>query len=373
MQEHHLNIVSFTVPFPANYGGVLDVFYKLTSLKASGIRVHLHCFEYDRRPAFELNGYCDSVHYYRRNKGFKEQLSWKPYIVKGRRSEDLLNNLLSNDYPILFEGLHSCFYMDHPALKGRKLIYRESNIEHQYYFNLFRSEKKLSSRAYFLLESIKLHHYQKVLKNANLMLVVSEKDQDYLKNKFPGKNVVYLPSFHGNNQIKSKAGRGSYAFYHGNLSVVENSAAAEFLVREVFEGLDVPLLIAGMRPPEQLRQLAASKGISLLEDPTNEQMDQLIQDAHVNILVTFQATGLKLKLLNALFKGRFLVANHSMLSGTGLDSLCNLADSASELKTTLKTLFTQEFTQAMIDERKSILMTRYSDEINAKKLVDLIF
>ena len=54
MAEPHLHIVSFDVPWPANYGGVIDVFYKVKALADLGIRLHLHCFEYGRGEAPEL-------------------------------------------------------------------------------------------------------------------------------------------------------------------------------------------------------------------------------------------------------------------------------------------------------------------------------
>ena len=372
MPDRHLNIVSFTIPYPANYGGVIDVFYKLVALKAQGIKIHLHCFRYDRQPAPELDPYCESIHYYRRKTGLREQLSLKPYIVKGRRSDELLKNLLSNDYPILFEGLHSCFYIDHPSLQGRELIYRESNIEHLYYFHLFRSERKPGRKLFFLLESMKLRLFQHTLKYASQMLVVSEKDTEYLKNKFPGKKISCLPSFHGNSLCRSLPGKGMYAFYHGNLSVAENAEAAGFLIKEVFEGMDYPLIIAGLNPPDRLKRIASESGARLIENPSDEEMEKLIREAHLNILVTFQATGLKLKLLNALFNGRFLLVNHAMISGTGLDSLCFIADNPTEIKKQVRSIFEKEFDTATIATREKILQTRYSDEINALKLIDLI-
>ena len=59
MPENHLHIVSFSVPFPANYGGVIDVFYKLKALHKAGMKIHLHCYQYDRSEAPELNTYCE--------------------------------------------------------------------------------------------------------------------------------------------------------------------------------------------------------------------------------------------------------------------------------------------------------------------------
>ncbi|NVO19367.1 MAG: glycosyltransferase family 1 protein [Bacteroidetes bacterium] len=372
MSGQYLNIVSFTIPFPANYGGVIDVYYKLLALKNHGIKVILHCYQYDREPAPQLEPLCEKVYYYARNTGFTAQLSFKPYIVKSRQSSELLRNLLSNSYPILFEGLHSCYFLDHPALKNHLKIYRESNIEHQYYLNLAKSERKLSHRIFFLIESLKLKFFQQVLANADLMLVVSEQDTKYLQKKFPGKKIIYLPSFHGNTEVKSLSGIGKYVLYHGNLSVAENERVAEFLIREVFEGQDIPLIIAGLNPSLQLKNLASAKGIKLTENPSDQEMSKLIQDAQINLLVTFQATGLKLKLLNTLFNGRFCLVNRQMLSGTGLEDLCVIAESATEIRNKVEQLFISEFEAQLLEKRRSILQERYSDEVNVSKMLELI-
>lgn len=53
---------------------------------------------------------------------------------------------------------------------------------------------------------------------------------------------------------------------------------------------------------------------------------KLIQEAHINLLPTFQNTGIKLKLLNALFNGRFCIVNSMMTEHTGLEKYCEIAD-----------------------------------------------
>ena len=44
--KNKLHIISLDIPFPANYGGVIDIFYKLKSLSNLGVEIILHCFEY---------------------------------------------------------------------------------------------------------------------------------------------------------------------------------------------------------------------------------------------------------------------------------------------------------------------------------------
>ena len=374
MPENHLHIVAFSIPFPANYGGVIDVFYKLKALHKEGIKIHLHCYQYDRQEAPELNAYCESVNYYPRQTGFTAQLSLKPYIVESRQSEALIKNLLSNNFPILFEGLHTCYYINHKALQGRKLIYRESNIEHVYYYNLFKSEKNPGRKVFFLLESLKLRLFQKQLKYSTKMLVVSQTDRDYLARQFPGKEVVYLPSFHGNSEVESRPGKGKYVLYHGNLSVGENALAAQYLVKEVFNDIPIPLKIAGLNPSESLKNLVAQyQNIELIPNPPQPEMEALIKEAQINVLVTFQATGLKLKLLNTLYNGRWMLVNREMLAGTGLESLCEIAGSAGEMKQEIISLFNTEFDQNLLLARSELLQKRFSDEVNAKKLIKEVF
>jgi predicted nucleic acid-binding protein len=206
------------------------------------------------------------------------------------------------------------------------------------------------------------------------MLVVSEEDTRYLQKHFPGKEVEFLPSFHANNKIESLMGKGEYALYNGNIEVPENTHAVKYLINEVFCNLEIPLKVAGMNPPQEIIDLVSKhKNISLVPNPSDEKMFDLIRNAHVNILVTFQATGLKLKLLNTLYKGRFCLVNDKMLNGTNLESLCAIANTPQELKTKLKELFTQDFKEEQIKIRQEKLNHRFSNNQNADKLIELVF
>ncbi len=375
MSDKHLHIVSFDIPYPANYGGVIDVFYKLKALYAKGVKITLHCYEYPGRDRTEeLNKYCEKVYYYPRLVGLGSAISIKPYIVTSRRSEELMQNLLKDDAPILFEGLHSCYHIDDRRIKDRLKIYRESNIEHRYYYNLFKVDKKVVKKLYFFVESLKLRLYQKILKHSDLMLVVSREDTDYLKEHFPDKKVNYLPSFHANDKIEFMIGSGDYALYNGNIEVPENAHAVQWLINEVFATTDIKLKVAGMNPPEYIRKLASEyPNVEIIANPDDKKMFDLIKNAQVNILVTFQATGLKLKLLNTLYNGRYCLVNDKMLNGTGLEELCEIGNTPEELRKKLPELFKVEFDKNQIDLRNNILNLNFSNSKNAEKLIELVY
>ncbi len=91
MPDKYLHIVSFDIPYPPNYGGVIDVWYKLKFLHMKGVKIILHCYEYPGRDRSEkLNELCEKVYYYPRLLGLRSALSLKPYIVSSRRSDDLI-------------------------------------------------------------------------------------------------------------------------------------------------------------------------------------------------------------------------------------------------------------------------------------------
>ncbi|MEI7896003.1 MAG: glycosyltransferase family 1 protein [bacterium] len=373
MANISLHIISFDIPFPANYGGVIDVYYKLRALHAAGVSIHLHCYEYRRNRPEELKRYCSSVNYYRRTTGLKANFGLKPYIVASRMSKKLVLNLLKDDHPILFEGLHTCGIISDARLKGRFLIYRESNIEHHYYLHLAKAEKNPGKKLFFLAESLRLKMFQKILRHASVMLTVSQADTSYLASEFPENRVVYLPSFHHDDEVNIIPGSGTYALYQGKLSVPENSVAAEFLIKSVWEDSFPELIIAGLDPPEWLIRLASQhQNIQIVKNPADTEMFSLIRKAHVNIMVTFQPTGLKLKLLNALFNGRFCLVNEEMVTGTGLDDLCYIAGDPNELKQVLLRLFSLKFTQDQIDNRITVLQKHYSNQNNCKLLLEIL-
>lgn len=368
-----INIISFDVPYPANYGGVIDVFYKIRYFHKKGIKVHLHCFEYGRGEQKELNKYCETIHYYKRKTGLTSLLGSTPYIVKSRISNALKANLLKNDFPVLFEGLHSCFLLDDEAFKDRIKIFRESNIEHDYYRHLALAEKNPFKKRYYNQEAKKLNTYERVIENADVSFIVSLTDLKYFEKKYPNNRFVFVPSFHSGEQVSVKPGKGSYVLYHGNLSVSENKNAAEYIIKNIFNDLAIPLIIAGLNPPEELIKLIRQYNhIKLVKNPDDDKMNELITNAQINLLYTDQATGLKLKLLNVLYNGRHCIVNSKMVEGTFLNEICLVEDNKSQLKNLITEKFSVEITSVEIEKRKTVLDRDYANENSFQKIMNAL-
>lgn len=371
MPKKKLHIISFDVPYPPNYGGVIDVFYKLRALHELGCDIILHCFDYGRGVQPELEKYCSKVYYYKRHMSLTKMLSKLPYIVNTRKSNEMISNLLLDNAPILFEGLHSCYFLSDDRLSNRFKIVRTHNIEHDYYANLAQSEKKAFKKIYFNQESKKLKTFEEKLQYANLIAAISANDAYHFKRNF--KLVYTVSAFHPYNKVEIKEGIGSYALYHGNLAVAENNLGALFLVNEVFNRTKFPLVIAGSAPSNELIDAVKKHAhITLKGDISTNEINSLISNAHINVLPTFQATGIKLKLLAALFSGRHCLVNNPMVANTGLEELCIVRDSAKEMANEIELLKNIPVSKSMIELRKLLLESTFSNSYNAKLLMDFV-
>lgn len=365
-----LNIICFDVPCPADYGGAIEEFYKIKALYQLGVKIHLHCFVYgDRNEQNELDKYCEKIYYYKRERSIKDIFSNLPFIVKSRMKDDLLANLLSNDYPILFDATHTTGFLNHPKLKDRKKIVRLHNIEWIYYRILLAQAASLKEKIFFYQEYKKLKEYDKQLIHADVLSCLSQTDYEYYQEKFPDKKVSLDYVFHENNNINSVAGKGDYILYHGNLSLSDNYNLIIQLLSNDLKNCTYKIILAGKNPHTTLQKFVKGKNnIELIANPTDDILNGLMKKAHICLAMAANPSGVKLKLINSLFNARFVISNEAALTGSGLDSLVYIAEE-NDLPDLIDKLMLKEFKQEEIDERNSLLSEKYNNLNNARQII----
>ena len=374
MEYRNLHIVCHDVPFPADYGGVFDLYYKIQTLHEEGIQIHLHCFTSGREEQPVLNTFCKEVFYYPRrtgHKGFSHQI---PYIVCSRSSPELLERLLQDEYPILLEGVHCTYLMQDNRFAARKILLRLHNVESVYYKQLAVCCNSWFKKLYYLRESAVLKKYEGRIASHWPVLAVTQSDADIAAITYQSKNISVIPVFLPFQYIESPQGTGCYCLYHGNLSVEENEKAAIWLLEKVFSSLPIPFLIAGKRPGTKLiRAVHRFKNCCLVPDPSDQELNDLIQKAQIHVIPSFNTTGIKLKLLNALFNGRHCVVNSEAVKGTGLQEVCHLAEGAEEFKRSIETLYERPFTYLDLQDRREKLQHQYDNHQSATRLIAQIW
>ncbi len=368
MKIDKIQIVSFDNPYPPNFGGVIDVYYKIKYLHQLNVDIYLHIFTHDRLDITYLQTYCKAIYIYKRNKSYLKFLSISPFRVKSRVSSQIYKNLKQNDAPILFEGLQSTNVLRHHTFKN-KIIIRAHNIEHLYYYGLAKSSPNVFKKLLYLIEGYKFLHYEKIVEKADAILALSKKEFDYFNYSY-SKDIYYVPVFHGNEIIFSPKGKGNYALYHGDLSTEDNVASVKFLI-SVFSQLLLPLHIASSCLPKSLEKLIQTYDHIRFKKLGNQQSDlqELIANAQVNILYSKQATGTKLKVFYALYNGRFCIVNNNIVDDEAILSLCEVANSKGEIINKINDVFDQEFKSSLERER---ILKNYLPLNQAEQLLTIL-
>lgn len=369
MEKRKLHIVSLDVPFPADYGGAIDIFYRLKALHALGFDITLHVFEYGRGKQAELSKYANVI-YYQRSKSIFHMLSSRPFIVQSRRSQLLLENLRKDSAPILFEGIHTTWYLEHDDIQKRKTFVRMHNIEHEYYRGLKRNTSFLK-KLYFQQEAIKLKKYEAVLTKAKYLLCIKEEDANYLKRY--NSNIHILPA-----SIPDITGSFTkvkrYSLFHGNLSVSENEKAVIWIIKTLHSVFDptFPFIVAGKNPSKKLNSICTKAGVKLIANPSEKVLEQLIQEAQIHVLYTTVPSGVKLKLLACILSSGKILVNDKMVVGTGLEKFCSIASSPKEFKLDYLGIQNVPVSEEEFNERAAFIAKNYTTKRNCRLIENLI-
>jgi len=378
-----LHVVAFNVPWPADYGGVIDIYHRLSALHSAGVNIILHCFTYGRPEAPALQDCCERVYYYRRNMSPLLHLRTVPFIAASRDCESLFRRLQQDGYPILIEGLHGCELLrrlrrQERAGQGRRcVVVRAHNVEQQYYRSLAHSERRLLRKIYLTVESYKLRRYEPVLLHADAVLAVTAEDALWFR-RMGCSNVQTVAPFHPQpvtlpDTVHPDTGGDPYVLYHADLSVPDNEWAVQWLLHHIAPKLSFRLVIAGRYPRSSLRrQIARHANVMLVESPSESAMTALLRQARCTVLVTRQRTGFKLKLINTLYCGQHCLVNSDMVYGTGLASFCHVADSPVQMLRLIQRLMQTPFSDADRHLRRQRLAQHHDNAENARQVINLI-
>lgn len=369
--SEYVHIVSLDAPSPPDYGGAIDINYKIVALAAVGKKVILHYFDYKESRGVEgLDKICFRIYSYKRHTGFRGLSLALPYIVRSRINADLIRRINEDNYPVILEGIHCSGILPYIRVNNRKIVLRLHNNETKYYRALAKAAPGLFKQLYYVSEGHLLDKYQRTLPKDLCIAGLSESDlQDFRALQYT--NLHFVPSFIPWQEVRSKPGLGEYCLYQGNMTVSENEEAALWLIENIFSVNSIPFIIAGKAPTNRLiKSVAAYSHIQLIANPTEEQMQELVQNAQLNILPSFNNTGVKLKLLNALLNGRHCLTNPAGIEGSQISGVI-LASSNKEMAEQVNHFFKKPFSHEETEQRQALLEV-YNNRTNAQKLSALI-
>jgi glycosyltransferase involved in cell wall biosynthesis len=136
----------------------------------------------------------------------------------------------------------------------------------------------------------------------------------------------------------------------------------------------MPFIIAGKNPSKRLiRKAGKNKNVSIVSNPSDTELDDLITKAQIHVLPSFNKTGIKLKLINALYNGRHCVVNDEAVEGSGLEDTCHIGTTSKAIASIITQLYHHPFGEEEINLRKRLLGKIFNNKANAQQLIRLIW
>lgn len=110
-----------------------------------------------------------------------------------------------------------------------------------------------------------------------------------------------------------------------------------------------------------------------MPDPSDKELKDIISKAQLHVIPSFNCTGIKLKLLNALFNGRHCIVNAAAAEGDDLKEICHLAETADDFKRIILSLYEKPFTFSDLQLRREKLQHQYNNSQTATRLIAQIW
>ena len=119
----------------------------------------------------------------------------------------------------------------------------------------------------------------------------------------------------------------------------------------------IKLILAGRNPLEELTQkVKESPNTELIANVEQERMNELINNARINLLVAFNPSGVKLKLLTTLLHSQgHCLANETMLQGTNLQDVCPIVNTPNDIADKINRLYNTRPTATEIQNRRQMI------------------
>lgn len=369
MNKKEINIIAMDYLYPPNYGGIIDIYFKIKALHKIGYLIHLHIFTKEiPQNDDSLKQFTKSIYYYKTKIKWYHIFSQLPISIISRKNKKLTENLLLNNAPILFESLKTTCLINDIRLKNRIKLLRLHNLEENYFRGVAKSETNLFKKYFFYREAKKFENYT-IWPKFNSILTLSEFENSTLQEKKI--KSQYIPVFHGNENVKQLSEYGQNILFHGDLSTADNLKSCLFLI-DVFKKFpNFNLVIAsGSKKGLIDNKIKGFPNIEFVALKDFNHLLQLFEAAHICICWSFQNSGTKLKLINALFNSRFSIINQNIIDDKKIIPLCTMVFTKEELVDTIKKLMKQPYAASEFLARKNVLENHLNDTQNAKKILD---
>ncbi len=329
----------------------------------------MHLFIERNNLSNTLQQECEHIHYYKQKAGHTGFCFDMPYSVSTRSDEALVERLNQNDFPIIFHGIESTYFLSKGYFHNRKIVVRLQTWKHQKYKKLCQTHPIGLHKIDYKLKELRYAKFEKNLCQKH-KCIASIKTDEY-SNELTHETI---PHFIGMATPMGIEGNGHYCLFHGDFSNKSTELAAQWLLKEVFNEVELPFVIVAKNPSVEIENLAHEKlHTCIVSNPSDKELIELIKKAHINILPTIGLSEKNNDLILSTQLGRHIIINRERADITDLKSICHIADTAKEFKEKITALFDLPFTINDIEKREQVFREEFDDKKNTATLIKLLY
>jgi hypothetical protein len=366
-------IVSPYYPYPANFGGTVDILRRIQLLKKNGYSITLIATVKVSPLVDEIEyvkQFVDDVIIIKRKKAFISIMSFSPFQVSSRSK--LKKCGLSEEYEyLIMESEYVANILRNKSLNAKKIVLRMHNNESKYNFELFKSSYPSIISLHYLIESVKFKFFSdSVYKKVNRIACISEFECKSLQlnsynNAFFSPTVIDITSFK-NRRLENKC-----VIYVGALFMPNNIEGLSWYIKNVHGYLkkysDYRFIIIGSthgsKNEYRIHQLCNND--SQIDFFFNvENLDYYYNQSSIFINPMLNGAGVKIKSINAIIEGLPLVTTKKGIEGTGLKDHEHvlIADDALHFKENIELLFSDaNLGVNLTNNAQKFLLQNYSE------------
>lgn len=382
------------LPYPPASGGQIRTLnlLKYLSKKHDITLVSLYKNEKEKKYAKELKHFCKDIHICKRpekpwqlNNILKSVFSFLPFLIVRNYSSEAQNvvrELLKKEQ---FDVIHAeTFYiMPHIPATTVPTLLVEQTIEFKVYQH-FVSNVPIILRWGLYIDILKIKFWEIFYwKKASLVASVSQSDKEIIDSHIDTNDTEIIPNGAGDEMFVStlpkKDMKNPTLLFVGNFSWLQNTEAAEYLIKKVFPVLKkeiphVKLIIAGQNVTAKLH-VSESKEDNIdiidIRPDDNTTIKDLYREATIFVAPIYGPGGTRLKILAAMASGLPIVSSKTGIEGLqvqhGQDVM--VANSAKEFIEHTKALLLDEDKYKTLQKNAfTIVKEKYSWSAIAKKL-----
>jgi hypothetical protein len=346
----------------------------IKALSQEGILIHLHLFQESGSLHQDVEGQVTELQFYKRNQGHKGFSFSTPYSIGSRADDNLKRNLEKDPYPILFEGIESTYFLNKGYFKKRMTLVRLQDLQSQKTGTSRKLQPKGINKIISYYENKLRRSYQKEILKKHRCILTSYKLNEELNSYGIGAKTIFVPQFVGMASAMGLEGNGNFCLFHGKLSDKATEDAAIWLLNNVFNVLEVPLVVAGENPSAALEDAAHKKmHTCIVANPGEREMMELIKKAQLHVIPSFIPNGSKNAILQSIVMGRHILINDDNKNGMEFSMVCHQAAEPTAYIQKINELFEAPFTQDEIEKRHCFLHREFNDKKYVGQLIKLLY